>query len=204
MDKELFEYTTFCYAGNKDFMVSENDVYTEKWKNGRILTTTYNVYITSYKYVSLLLNQVAEKILLSRFPFMFQYPFVKQEKMFNESITLPNKKTPIKKLSINSLSNKDITIEDFIKLYTKKDYKNSIINKSLFKVYANGQVFLELDDKKDYGSSLYMTYSELENNDWDSIANKSMFSRKGYVRQCELIDFNLPLIVKLKEMLNNN
>ena len=68
LDKNLFEYTTF----KNDFKVGENLIYiTKQIKQGYNYTVKdiyYDVYITSNQFVSLALNNIAEKLILKRLP----------------------------------------------------------------------------------------------------------------------------------------
>lgn len=212
LDKHLFEYT----IAKNDFKVGENLIYiTKQVRVGYNYTITdiyYDVYISSNQFVSLVLNKIAERLILKRFPFFLRPPFVKEEKRFNDSIkNFPtNPSTLISDLNHSMVFENDLTLDDIVKLCTDKDYSNSSIIKTRLTVYCEpNSIYLKVDDDRDY--SLYLTVDSLVNGDWNAIENTEINSLLLYDDNGKLIKgkwynglqkdapyFNNPIVKELK------
>lgn len=214
-DGRLFDFSTWA---NNDFLVEEDVYYSVlcgKRTNYNRVKTFYNVYVSPYQFVSLTLNEIAEHIIRTRFPELFEGNFLKSKKRFNENIhSLPTSKSA--KLSdIDYIIKHDLTIEDIIDIYTSNDANkvmDSIIAYPRLKVYADGFLALTVDDKHDY--ALIFNIEDLYNKDWDSIKNHHVFSILLYDENDELIKgkwyegkqenapyFSQPLVEELKNFL---
>ena len=215
LDRHLFEYT----ISKIDFKVGENLIYTTKLvKQGYNYTTKdiyYDVYITSNQFVSLVLNKIAERLILKRFPFFLRPPFVKEEKRFKDSIkNFPtNPSTLINDLNHIMLLENDLTLDDIVKLCKDKSYANSSVVKTRLTVYCEpNSIYLKVDDDKDY--SLYLTVDSLVNGDWKAVEEHDVFSVCLYDENDNLIKgqwfkgkqkdapyFNSPIVKELKKIL---
>lgn len=174
-DKDLFEYTTNV----NDFLVGKDLIYSEKrvkvgysWITERKKSDVYVKYDT---YVDLSLHKVAGVIVLRRFPWLAKDAYCKHVKRFNDNIKMLPKSinTPLNKINSAVLFDNEITIHDLIKLYTDSSYANSYYDKVQLSIYANGDIYLELDG---CDNSLAVTIDNLYNKDWDAIEKKHVFS----------------------------
>lgn len=216
LDKHLFEYT----IAKNDFKVGENLIYITKQVrvgyNYTVKDIYYDVYITSNQFVSLVLNKIAERLILKRFPFFLRPPFAKEEKRFKDSIKdFPtNPSTLINDLNRSMVFENDLTLDDIVKLCKDKSYANSSVVKTRLSVYADNpnSIYLKVDDDKDY--SLYLTVDSLVNGDWKAVEEHDVFGVCLYDENDNLIKgqwfkgkqkdapyFNSPIVKELKKIL---
>lgn len=186
LDKHLFDYSVM--GTNDNLLISTDDVYTEKWVKGYLKKSYHKVYISSYQYLSLVLNKVAKELVKRNMPFLFEKPFIKIQRRFDESINNLPKSTSAKLDDIDVLLrlNNNLTIDDIIKLYTIDGYKDSMIGVPTFEVYASGLLGIDLDDDK-ISYSISTTYKELKHKDWEQIKKKKVFSIPLYDKMGKVI-----------------
>jgi hypothetical protein len=214
-DNSLFEYTTCAfndyYPIAKDYIFTSNFVNKcGSWKEEK---TYYDIYLCHNQYSSLALNVVAEELIKRRFPFLSLPPFTKIEKRFKDNIKeLPSTiNAKVKDIDSSILFDNNLTIGDLIKLYTDDSFADSDIEKPLYNVYADGSVYIEIDESKG-GWSVGTTFAELLNKDWKAIEERKVFSICLYDENGEQIKgkwfngkqkdapyFNDPLVKELKK-----
>ena len=216
LDKSLFDYTTFA----NDFLVEE-DVFFHIGKSSStgLKRRFYdNIYATSYPYVSLYLNEIAEYILKKRYPMLFEKKFMIPKRRFNENIHKLPKSTSAKLSDIDILvrHNNELTIQDIIDIYTAKDINKAmdeVVDASRLAIYASGDIYLNVDDEHNYGLSF--TIGQLMNKDWDGVKNKNVFSIPLYDEDGNRIEkkwfrgkqsdspyFNQPLVKEVEKIFN--
>lgn len=214
-DNNLFEYTTF--NGNGCYPIAEKYIYTSKYvhKSGGWTeeVTHYDIYICCNQFVDLSLNIVANELVKRRFPFLSLPPFTKIEKRFKDNIKELPKTTNAKVRDIddNILFDNEITIGELIRLYSDDSFADSNIETPLYNVYANGSMYIEIDENKS-GWSIGTTFAELLNKDWKAIEERKVFSVCLYDENGKQIKgkwfkgkqkdapyFNNPLVKELKK-----
>jgi hypothetical protein len=214
-DNNLFEYTTF--NGNGCYPIAEKYIYTSKYvhKFGGWTeeVTHYDIYICCNQFVDLNLNIVANELVKRRFPFLSLPPFTKIEKRFKDNIKELPKTTNAKVRDIdnNILFDNEITIGELIRLYSDDSFADSNIETPLYNVYANGSMYIEIDENKS-GWSIGTTFAELLNKDWKAIEERKVFSVCLYDENGKQIKgkwfkgkqkdapyFNNPLVKELKK-----
>lgn len=178
-DNSLFEYTTF--NGNGCYPIAEKYIYTSKYvhKFGGLVEEVmhYDIYLCDNQFSNLSLNVVAEELIKRRFPFLSLPPFTKIEKRFKDNIKELPKNTNVKVRDIDYiiLFDNNLTIGELIKLYTDDSFADSDIETPLYKVYADGSVYIKIDESKS-GWSIGTTFAELLNKDWKAIEERNVFS----------------------------
>ena len=210
-DNSLFDYTNLITP----FKVAKDYIYTRKY-NPRTRCwndTYYDIYLTYSQFWSLALNKVAHELITRRFPWLLSAPYTKKVKRYEDSIKkLPKSlKTRIRDIDCIAMHDNDLTIEDIINIYTRDGYIDSYIEKPLFHIHENGDMFLTIDADKP-GHSLYATVDDLFNKDWEAIEKKRVFSICLYDDNDELIRnkwyegdqknapyFNNKLVLKFKK-----
>lgn len=216
LDRSLFDYATF----KTDFLVEEDVFYYmgKSAKTGLKCKHYLNIYATSYPYVSLYLNKVAEYILRKRYPSFFGEKFMIPKRRFGENIHKLPKSTSAKLSDIDTWVRLDneLTIQDIIDIYTAKDINKAmdeVVDASCLNIYADGIIYVTVDDEHDY--SLSFTIEELLNKDWESVKNKNVFSILLYDENNNLIKgkwfsgkqsdspyFNQPLVKEVEKIFN--
>lgn len=218
-DNHLFEYTIF----EGDFLVAEHGVYiTKQVKCGYYNETKdvqYNVYITENQYAPLFLSKVAKRIVEDRYPMLLEAPFLKREKRFKDNINeLPlSSKVYLGDIDAIVLSDNNITINDLIKLYTDKSYKDSYIDKPIWDIYSDSDyIYFRVDETK-VGYTLSVATEQFFNGDWESVENYEVHSICLYGDNGELIKnkwfsgkqkdapyFNSPIVEAVKKIVLSN
>ena len=212
-DRHLFEYTTF----DTGYLVKEDAIYTVKYEyvhGTRKETLTYfNVYVGKNSYADLALNTIAEAIVMRRFPTLFAAPFVTIERRFKESIHDMPKSINAKISDIDHmvLFDNDLRIKDILDIYRDFSCMDEMAYKPLVDVYASGDMYLTLDNKK-ASYSINFTFNDLFNGAWGSIEEHYMFSICYYDEDGNLIPkkwfngkqkdapyFNYPLVEEFKK-----
>ena len=216
LDRSLFDYTTLA----NNFLVEEDVFYYIGKSNSTGLKCKHylNIYVTSYPYVSLYLNKVAEYILRKRYPMFFEKKFMIPKRRFDENIHKLPKSTSAKLSDIDTWVRHDneLTIQDIIDIYTAKDINKAmdeVVDTSRLNIYASGDIHLNVDDEHHY--SLSFTIGQLINKDWDGVKNKNVFSLPLYDENDNLIKgkwfsgkqsdspyFNQPLVKEVEKIFN--
>lgn len=151
-DNSLFDYTNLITP----FKVAEDYIYTRKYnpRTGNWDYTYHDIYLTYSQFWSLALNKVAHELITRRFPWLLSAPYTKKVKRYEDSIKkLPKSlKTRIRDIDCIAIHDNDLTIEDIINIYTRDGYIDSYIEKPLFYIHENGDMFLTIDADKPWGT----------------------------------------------------
>lgn len=175
-DKSLFDYTLY----GKDFLVEENAYYSERCNRStqyQTIRTDYNVYVCSYQFADLALNEVGAYIFKKRFPELFEGNFLTETKKYKENVKELPTSTSAKLSEIDYELRNDLTIQNLIDIYAngkKKDVSEKMVFTSLFTIYADGSIFLKVDEKRDY--SLYLKIEDFLNKNWEEVEKRHVFS----------------------------
>ena len=179
-DKSLFDYSII---GDDKFLISENDVYTTRYddKAQKVVKVYHKVFISESEFVSLALNKVAKELVKRNMPFLFNPPFLKCVRRFDDSISKMPDSRYAKLGDIDSMIvfNNNLTIDDVIKIYTIDGYKDSMMYIPTFSVYADGKLYISLDDDMET-HSINTTYKQLKNKDWGAIKSNKVYSIRKY------------------------
>ena len=174
VDKELFDYGTFL---KNDFLVAKNGVYIEQSvKVGytyKIVRKNFDVYVCEHEYLSLSLEKVINRLMLKRYPFLGKKPFLKEERRFHDNINeLPiSTNTLVENIDDHILFDNNITIDDLFKLYTDPSYKDSIIEKPIWKVYLGTDIIcFSVDESK--GDSIIINLDDFINGNWNAVKER--------------------------------
>ena len=152
MPRDLFEYCTYGVNGNP-YLVAKDGVYTEKWlpswQGGGLKKTYYDVYLTQHSCASVHLNYMAERLFFMAFPTLRTLPvFNVVENAYPECVKKITRNTPIKELDkiLNYQFDFEskLTVGDLVKLVADPSLMEQKVPKSLFTIYADGNIFLTL------------------------------------------------------------
>ena len=214
-DKSLFDYSLW----GSDFLVEEDVYYSERCNRStqyQTIRTDYNVYVCSNQFADLALNKIATYIFNKRFSELNKGNFLEEVKKYNDDIKKLPTSTSAKLSDIGYFLSSELTIQDLIDIYAngkKKDVSEEVVLTSLFTIYADGNIFLKVDKKRDY--SLYLKIEDFLNKDWDAVEKRYVFSISLYDENGERIKgkwfkgdqkdapyFNCDLVNELKDWFN--
>ena len=184
-DRDLFDWKIWPYNEESKHLVlfEKNGVYREEHvvQNGccKYIKTYSDVCITSTQYVSLAFNKILTESLLTKFP-------VLRSPLFNKKVRrdpkvyecLPeNLNTKVSDLMLLSIDELNITILDLMRYYNDREkFFSEEIDKPLFKVYADGDIFFDLTDDEENSQTLYVRLEELLSKDWKKVSDREVHS----------------------------
>ena len=185
MPIDLFEYCTYGVNGNP-YLVAKDGVYKEKWVplvggGASLHKTYYDVYLTKNSCASVHLNYMAERLFFMAFPTLRTLPvFNVVENKYPECVKKITRNTPVKELDkildYQFDFESKLTVGDLVELVTNPSLMEQKEPKSLFTIYADGNIFLTLtpdyktgDDKH---KCLNLKAEDFIERDWNAVISR--------------------------------
>lgn len=203
--RHLFEFTVNT---GDSMLVRKNGVFVERWvKEGnrmKPIVDRYDLHITYNGYAECSLNKVAKYLLEDAFTFIAERPFVEKGMRFQDDVKKITGGTLLSDVG-DILFRNEITAMDVHRLMEDPRYAETMVDKSRFTVYANGDIFLRLECDE----VLYLRISDFYERDWSAIENRkrTIVGKNGDIcsqLQRDFPWFGDPLVIKLKEMLTSD